>query len=120
MGVLNVIFAVLSAGIAIILFFALKPKTYGPIKPLEEKWWGDGERKPESQDVTPFHLQFRSQKYTGLLSKLKSTRFFQSLEDVNWEYGTRPDFMQTVVDYWQNKFSWESQVCGVELVLTRR
>ncbi|XP_065065288.1 epoxide hydrolase 1-like [Rhopilema esculentum] len=110
MGVLNVIFAVLSAGIAIILFFALRPKTYGPIKPLEEKWWGDGVRKPENQDVTRFHLQFHPQKYTGLLSKLASTRFFQSLEDVNWEYGTRPDFMQTVVDYWQNKFSWESQV----------
>ena len=110
MGVAKVIFAIIAAIFAVTVYFIVKPTTFDPIKPLEEKWWGEGERRKESEEVTPFKVPFSESEYSNLLGKLRSTRYFESVEDVGWTYGTRPDFMKRVVDYWLNKFSWRNQV----------
>lgn len=110
MAAIKILFAILAAMIAGLIYFLIKPTHLDPIKPLGEKWWGEGERKEEGGDVVPFEIKFRQQKYTELLEKLENTRYFESLEDVDWKYGTRPDFMKSVVDHWINNFSWKDQV----------
>ena len=106
----KVICAIFAVLLSAIVYFLLKPTTYEPIKPLEEKWWGDGVRKEENEEVVPFEVKFRQCKYTDLMGKLRTTRYFESLEKIGWNYGTRPDFMKTVVDFWIYKFSWSNQV----------
>ena len=110
MGAAKVLFAIIAAIFAIIVYFIIKPTTFDAIKPLEETWWGEGDRKNESEEVTPFKVPFSESEYSNLLGKLQNTRYFESVEDVEWAYGTRPDFMKRVVDYWLNKFSWRNQV----------
>ena len=110
MSAVKLFLAIVAVAFAIVVYFVVKPVTYDPIKPLEEKWWGEGDRKDESEEITPFTVPFSESAYSEVLSKLRNTRYFDSVEDVGWTYGTRPDFMKKVVDYWLNKFSWKNQV----------
>ena len=110
MGVAKVFFAIIAVLFAILVYFILKPQTFEPIKPLEEKWWGEGSRQDESAGIIPFKVEFSESRNSDLLARLRNTRYFESLENAGWRYGTRPDFMKIVVDYWVNKFSWRNQV----------
>jgi len=105
-----VFFAIIAVLFAILVYFILKPQTFGPIEPLEEKWWGEGSRQDESTEIIPFQVEFSESRNSDLLARLRNTRYFESLENAGWRYGTRPDFMKIVVDYWVNKFSWRNQV----------
>ena len=106
----KVVLSLIAVAFAVGVYVLVKPVTFEPIKPLEEKWWGDGDRQNESKEITPFKVPFRRCTYADLLAKLRNTRYFDSVEDVGWTYGTRPDFMKKVVDYWLNEFSWKNQV----------
>ena len=106
----KIVFAVISIAIAILVFIILKPRTFAPIKPLKDKWWGKGERVEESADIIPFQLKFDEGLNEDLSRRLKSTRYFDALENVGWDYGTTTEFMKTVIDHWLYKFSWKDQV----------
>ena len=110
MGPAKVLFAIISIAFAILVYFILKPRTFEPIKPLEDKWWGKGERVEESADIVPFQLKFDEEQNEDLRRRLKSTRYFDALENVGWDYGTTIEFMKTIIDYWLHKFSWKDQV----------
>ena len=110
MGAAKVVFAVISTAFAIVVYFILKPRTFEPIEPLKDKWWGKGERVEESADIIPFQLKFDEGLNEDLRRRLKSTRYFDALEDSGWVYGTRTEFMKTVVEFWIDKFSWKDQV----------
>ena len=113
MGVAKAFFATIAVLLAILVYFIFKPQTFEPIKPLEEKWWGEGERQDESTEIIQFKIEFSESRNSDLLARLRNTRYFDSLENAGWRYGTRPDFMKIVVDYWVNKFSWRNQVSGL-------
>ena len=83
-------------------------KPLGPLPNVEDEWWGEGERKKENADVRPFIVDVPSEVLFDLKKRLKSTRYFNSLEDSEWEYGTKPEYMKEVVNYWLNKYSWLS------------
>ena len=104
------LFATFAVLLAILVYFVFKPHTFEPIKPLEEKWWGEGERQDESTEIIQFKIEFSALRNSDLLARLRNTRYFDSLENSGWRYGTRPDFMKIVVDYWVNKYSWKTQV----------
>eukprot|EP00112_Aurelia_sp_Birch-Aquarium-sp1_P021568 Seg5846.2 transcript_id=Seg5846.2/GoldUCD/mRNA.D3Y31 product="Epoxide hydrolase 1" protein_id=Seg5846.2/GoldUCD/D3Y31 len=105
----KVVFAIISIAFAILVYFILKPRTFEAIKPLKDKWWGKGERVKENADITPFQLKFDEGLNEDLKRRLKSTRYFDALEDSGWVYGTRTEFMKTVVEFWIDKFSWKDQ-----------
>ena len=106
----KIVFAVISIAFATLVFFTLKPRTFEPIKPLKDKWWGKGERVEESADIIPFQLKFDEGLDEDLRRRLKSARSFDSLENVGWDYGTTIEFMKAIIDYWLRKFSWKDQV----------
>ena len=56
-----------------------------------------------------FRIQIPQQKQTELFSRLKQTRWPDSLEDAGWQHGADLDYMKELTDYWQAQFSWEAQ-----------
>eukprot|EP00112_Aurelia_sp_Birch-Aquarium-sp1_P002645 Seg1296.1 transcript_id=Seg1296.1/GoldUCD/mRNA.D3Y31 product="Juvenile hormone epoxide hydrolase" protein_id=Seg1296.1/GoldUCD/D3Y31 len=110
MAAAKVVFAIIAIAFAVLIYFVLKPRTFEPIKPLKDKWWGKGKRLKESADIIPFQLKFDEGLNEDLKRRLKSTRYFDTLENVGWDYGMTTEFMTTIIDYWLHKFSWKDQV----------
>ena len=105
----NAIFAVMGILVGCFVFYMLKPLTYDPVEPLEEKWWGEGAPINQTTEIFPFKVQASEQELDDLKTRLENTRYFSSLEESGWKYGSRPDFMKDVVKYWLDTFSWKSQ-----------
>jgi len=41
--------------------------------------------------------------------RLSNTRWPNQIKDSNWERGTKEDDLQSIVDYWKNKYDWRKQ-----------
>ena len=108
MGSKLVFCSIFVIGLAIGWYAIFREKPLEPLPNIEDKWWGEGERKKESADVRPFTVDIPSEVLFDLKKKLKSTRYFKSLENSEWVYGTKPEYMKEVVDHWLNKYSWGS------------
>eukprot|EP00794_Sanderia_malayensis_P018725 gene18725-20614_t len=109
MGFAKVIFALLAVAVAIVVYYFVKEDVFDIPKINENNWWGEGERKQESDEITPFKFEATQAELNDLNSRLQSTKYFKSLENSSWSYGTRPDAMKELVDYWLNKYSWKVQ-----------
>ena len=94
--------------LAIGWYAIFREKPPGPLPDIEDKWFGEGERKKEDAVVRPFSVDIPSEVLSDLKRRLKSTRYFKSLENSEWVYGTKPEYMKEVVDHWLNKYSWGS------------
>ena len=56
-----------------------------------------------------FQIQIADKKLEELSSRLSKTRWPDQLKDSDWERGMKKDYLQYLVDYWQNGYDWRSQ-----------
>jgi pimeloyl-ACP methyl ester carboxylesterase len=56
-----------------------------------------------------FQIQIADKKLEELSSRLSKTRWPNQLKDSDWERGMKKDYLQYLVDYWQNGYDWRSQ-----------
>ena len=56
-----------------------------------------------------FQIQIADHKLEELSSRLSKTRWPDQLKDSDWERGMKKDYLQYLVDYWQNGYDWRSQ-----------
>ncbi|CAF0742843.1 unnamed protein product [Brachionus calyciflorus] len=62
--------------------------------------------KPEK-----FRVEFDEKEWNFLKQKLSLTRYFTPLKDVpKFDYGFDPEYAKELIDYWNTKFDWKSQV----------
>lgn len=59
--------------------------------------------------ITPFTIDIPDEALTDLQQRLQRTRLPDQLDGISWEYGTDRDYLQELLDYWQNDFDWRAQ-----------
>ena len=43
-----------------------------------------------------------------LQNRLQNTRWTDKPENAGWNYGTNPQYLKELVDYWQNEYDWHT------------
>ncbi|KAK3755532.1 hypothetical protein QZH41_019906 [Actinostola sp. cb2023] len=105
-----VIFAIIAALLAIAVVYFAIPSTPEPPRVLNDSWFGKGEKREQDTSVIKtFDMSVSREVLEDLKHRLLNTRFFETLEDVQWEYGTNQQYMKELVDYWINKYDWKAQ-----------
>lgn len=56
-----------------------------------------------------FQIQISDKSLADLSYRLSNTRWPNQIKDSNWERGTKEDDLQSIVDYWKNKYDWRKQ-----------
>lgn len=59
--------------------------------------------------VQPFRIEVGQNVLDDLKSRLQRTRWADAPENAGWNYGTNPDYLRKLVDYWVNQYDWRKQ-----------
>ncbi|XP_056125246.1 epoxide hydrolase 1 [Rhinichthys klamathensis goyatoka] len=99
----------LGLGAVIALVFLKKRKN---VLKAQDGWWGVGAcpQGPEDDSIRPFKVETTPEEIEDLHRRLDQTRSFPSLEDSQFNYGFNSKYLDKVVSYWRNDFSWSKQV----------
>ena len=62
-----------------------------------------------TQAVVPFTIAIEDSAISDLQARLARTRLPDQLKGSGWEYGTELDYLDSLLDYWQNEFDWRLQ-----------
>ncbi|XP_078580244.1 epoxide hydrolase 1-like [Branchiostoma floridae x Branchiostoma japonicum] len=86
-----------------------------PPEPLEfqDNYWGRGAKPtslPKDHDkIQQISINIPDATLVDLNDRLKNVRLFEALEDVEFQYGTRVDYMKDVITYWRDTYDWRKQ-----------
>ncbi|XP_013793323.2 epoxide hydrolase 1-like [Limulus polyphemus] len=104
------IFGVLSA-ILIPIFW---PDPEPPVLP--DMWWGRGKLlfdpakfPKDNPAVRPFRVNVMNETLRDLNRRLDNTRLSDPLDNVQFQYGFRSDYLKKVIDYWRNTYDWRKE-----------
>jgi pimeloyl-ACP methyl ester carboxylesterase len=61
------------------------------------------------ESVTPFKIDIPQADIDDLRTRLKMTRWAESLSDPEWAYGTDQRVLKDLVSYWADGFAWHKQ-----------
>jgi epoxide hydrolase len=61
-----------------------------------------------SDAVTPFKINVPDSVLRDLKERLARTRFPDALGGVDWEYGTDPAYLTSLVEYWRTSYDWRA------------
>ncbi|CAH1242718.1 EPHX1 [Branchiostoma lanceolatum] len=96
------------------LFFSGVFKT--PPEPLEfqDNYWGRGakpsSKPPKDHDkIHEISVNVPNASLVDLKNRLKNSHWFEALENVEFQYGFRLNYMQDLVTYWNDKYDWKKQ-----------
>ncbi|WP_436491528.1 epoxide hydrolase family protein [Chitinophaga sp. ARDCPP14] len=59
--------------------------------------------------VKPFKIDVQQTVLDDLQTRLRQTRWPDAPENIGWKYGTDPEFLKSLVAYWQNGYDWRKQ-----------
>lgn len=57
----------------------------------------------------PFTIDIPQPVLDDLQSRLARTRWTDAVQDTGWDYGTNPDYLKSLVTYWQTGYDWRAQ-----------
>lgn len=98
------LFSVLILMLSMIAFRAMN--TFIPLPVATSQWWGPSKFAPENlpnvsdiviEEMAPIH--FEDEKLVDLKNRLQNSRYFRSLENTNWTYGSNIAELQQFVRY---------------------
>jgi pimeloyl-ACP methyl ester carboxylesterase len=58
--------------------------------------------------MTPFEIAVSNEDLDDLHSRLRRTRWPKRF-DAGWDFGTDPDYLRDIIDYWLNVYDWRLQ-----------
>lgn len=74
---------------------------------LPETNWGSKKNEKESIKIRPFKIDVSKSVLDDLKYRLAHRRTFKKpLENVGWTYGISTTYLNTVLDYWRDKYNW--------------
>lgn len=56
--------------------------------------------------MTPYTIAIPEETVADLRQRLAATRWPDQIEGAGWSYGTDPDYLREVVEYWGNSYDW--------------
>ena len=59
--------------------------------------------------VQPFHIDVPQAILDDLQARLEKTRFTAGMVSAGWDYGTSPNYLEQLCDYWRGDFDWRKQ-----------
>ncbi len=59
--------------------------------------------------IHPFTIRIPQRTLDDLQERLARTRWPDSVEQADWEYGTNLEYLKALVAYWQDRFDWRAQ-----------
>ncbi|RIV19989.1 epoxide hydrolase [Fibrisoma montanum] len=59
--------------------------------------------------LNPFTIQVSQDVLDDLQQRLQRTRWADEPQNADWNYGTNPQYLRELVDYWQNGYDWRKQ-----------
>ncbi|MEO1495364.1 MAG: epoxide hydrolase family protein [Pseudomonadota bacterium] len=62
----------------------------------------------EAIDVTPFTIDIPQDTIDDLVLRLENTRLPGAVEGTGWTYGTNPDALADLIEYWRTDFDWRA------------
>ncbi|XP_012150628.1 juvenile hormone epoxide hydrolase 1 isoform X2 [Megachile rotundata] len=78
-----------------------------PVPTLPETNWGPKKNVKDSTEIRPFKIDVPASVIGDLKYRLEHRRpYVEPLEDVAWTYGISTKYLNTVLDYWKNKYNW--------------
>jgi pimeloyl-ACP methyl ester carboxylesterase len=57
----------------------------------------------------PFKIEIPQEVLNDLSARLKQTRWTDEPANAGWNYGTNPQYLRELVEYWQTKYDWRKQ-----------
>ncbi|XP_043590093.1 juvenile hormone epoxide hydrolase 1-like [Bombus pyrosoma] len=97
------VIALCTTGIA----FFLSSTEEHKVPTLPETNWGPKKNGKESTEIRPFKIDVPAKVLDDLKYRLTHRRTYaQPLEDVAWTYGISTKYLNTVLDYWSDKYNW--------------
>ena len=100
------VIALFSSGL-IALFFSSKELK---VPTLPETNWGSKKSGKESAEIRPFKIDVPAKVLDDLKYRLAHRRTYVApLEDVAWTYGISTKYLNTVLDYWKDKYNWSER-----------
>ncbi|XP_053974596.1 juvenile hormone epoxide hydrolase 1-like [Hylaeus volcanicus] len=74
---------------------------------LPETNWGLRKDGKESTEIRPFKIDVPESVIVDLKYRLSHRRTYTNpLEDVAWTYGISTKYLNTILDYWKDKYNW--------------
>lgn len=64
------------------------------------------QNKPNMQTVKPFKIEVSQSVLDDLKTRLQQTRWPDSPQNAGWNYGTSPDYLRELTDYWIKQYDW--------------
>jgi microsomal epoxide hydrolase len=64
---------------------------------------------PADTAIVPYRISVPDAVLRDLKERLSRTRFPDHLQDVGWDYGTDPAYLEPLVAYWRDTFDWRAQ-----------
>ena len=61
------------------------------------------------KQLQPFKIEVSEDLLTDLAARLKQTRWTDEPENAGWNYGTNPQYLRELTDYWQHSYDWRKQ-----------
>lgn len=93
--------------IALGTFLYLSTGSDYKVPKLPETNWGPKKDGKESTEIRPFTIDVPNKVIEDLKYRLANRRpYVQPLEDAAWTYGVPSTYLNTVLDYWKNKYNW--------------
>ncbi|CAL7939637.1 unnamed protein product [Xylocopa violacea] len=106
MWIMTAILAFCATGIA--LFLSSTSKLEVPILP--ETNWGLKKNEKASAEIRPFKINVSSAVLDDLKYRLAHRRpYTEPLENAAWSYGISSKFLNSVLDYWKDKYNWSER-----------
>jgi pimeloyl-ACP methyl ester carboxylesterase len=61
------------------------------------------------KQLQPFQVNVPQDLLNDLAVRLKQTRWTDEPENAGWNYGTNPQYLRELTEYWQHSFDWRKQ-----------
>ncbi len=58
---------------------------------------------------TPFEVHVAESELDDLRDRLARTRWFDDLDDTDWQYGVSASYLRELCEYWRTEFDWRAQ-----------
>ncbi|XP_076763245.1 juvenile hormone epoxide hydrolase 2-like [Xylocopa sonorina] len=106
MWITTAILALCATGIA--LFLSSTSKLEVPTLP--ETNWGSNKNEKASTEIRPFKINVSPTVLDDLKYRLAHRRSYtEPLENAAWTYGISSKFLNTILDYWKDKYNWSER-----------
>ena len=59
--------------------------------------------------IQSFEIEVQRSVLDDVKERLSRTRWTDAIEGAGWEYGTNPQYLKQLCDYWRDTFDWQKQ-----------